>query len=179
MGLAISIVGSVPEKVLFFFFSSQVLNHSHQLQQVWFHTCQSKGKKCSNTKLVGEEGGCAIWYNEPEFWKVTKFEKEFLLFFCLVCSFVVENYTQNIQERLGMDVPHLNQEFKLANADSTVYGEKKIDSETMFLKGHAEQLKPLVQELAELEDNAQKSFWLLKDRWTKPETMQEKKRKTK
>lgn len=50
MGLAISIVGSAKEKV-------------------WFHTCPSKGKNCNNSRLQ-EEGGCAIWYNEPEYWKV-------------------------------------------------------------------------------------------------------------
>ena len=45
LGLAISLVGTVPEKV-------------------WFHTCK-KAAKCSNTTLVAS-GGCAIWYNEPE-----------------------------------------------------------------------------------------------------------------
>lgn len=47
MGLAISLVSSVPEKV-------------------WYHGqwCQSRGKGCWNTNLL-EKKGCCIWYNEP------------------------------------------------------------------------------------------------------------------
>lgn len=47
MGLAISLVSSIPEKV-------------------WYHGqwCQSRGKNCWNTNLV-EKKGCCIWYNEP------------------------------------------------------------------------------------------------------------------
>jgi len=44
MGLAISFVSTVPEKV-------------------WYHTCPSKGKNCHNTKLR-EQNGCCIWYTE-------------------------------------------------------------------------------------------------------------------
>ncbi|KAH9419142.1 ATP-dependent RNA helicase ddx1 [Dermatophagoides pteronyssinus] len=45
MGLAISFVSNVPEKV-------------------WFHAnCRSRGKNCWNTELV-DHGGCCIWYNE-------------------------------------------------------------------------------------------------------------------
>lgn len=46
MGLAISLVSSVPEKV-------------------WYHGqfCQTRGKGCSNTNLL-ERKGCCIWYNE-------------------------------------------------------------------------------------------------------------------
>ena len=45
MGLAISLVSMVPEKV-------------------WYHSnCKTKGKGCYDTRLV-EEGGCCIWYNE-------------------------------------------------------------------------------------------------------------------
>ena len=42
MGLAVSLVASVPEKV-------------------WYHSC--KRRECSNTKLV-EKGGCCIWFDE-------------------------------------------------------------------------------------------------------------------
>ncbi|CAD5217936.1 unnamed protein product [Bursaphelenchus xylophilus] len=44
MGLAISLVSTVPEKV-------------------WYHQCKSKGARCENTKLV-KNGGCAKWYDE-------------------------------------------------------------------------------------------------------------------
>lgn len=48
MGLAVSLVSSVPEKV-------------------WFHGewCPSRGRNCSNSRLTAE-GGCCIWYNEPQ-----------------------------------------------------------------------------------------------------------------
>ena len=47
MGLAISLVSTVPEKV-------------------WYHGqwCHSRGKNCWNTNLV-EQKGCCMWYNEP------------------------------------------------------------------------------------------------------------------
>uniref|UniRef100_A0A914DH30 ATP-dependent RNA helicase n=2 Tax=Acrobeloides nanus TaxID=290746 RepID=A0A914DH30_9BILA len=44
MGLAISLVASVGEKV-------------------WYHKCQSRGANCFNTHLVNQ-GGCARWLNE-------------------------------------------------------------------------------------------------------------------
>lgn len=48
MGLAISLVSAVPEKV-------------------WYHGewCSSRGRNCGNTKLT-DHGGCCIWYNEPQ-----------------------------------------------------------------------------------------------------------------
>lgn len=47
MGLAISLVSDVKEKV-------------------WYHSCPSRGKNCNNTRLK-EQGGCAIWYNEMQY----------------------------------------------------------------------------------------------------------------
>ncbi|KAL0277879.1 UNVERIFIED_CONTAM: hypothetical protein PYX00_005003 [Menopon gallinae] len=49
MGLAISLVSSVPEKV-------------------WYHGqwCPSRGQKCYNTNLTDVKG-CCIWYNEPRY----------------------------------------------------------------------------------------------------------------
>lgn len=48
MGLAISLVAAVPEKV-------------------WYHSnCSSKGRNCFNTNLT-DRGGCCIWYNEPQY----------------------------------------------------------------------------------------------------------------
>ncbi len=48
MGLAISFVSNVPEKV-------------------WFHGdwCSSRGKGCNNSKLTSEKG-CCIWYDEQQ-----------------------------------------------------------------------------------------------------------------
>ncbi|XP_031845611.1 ATP-dependent RNA helicase Ddx1 [Nomia melanderi] len=49
MGLAISLVSKVPEKV-------------------WYHGewCPSRGRNCHNTTLT-DQGGCCIWYNEPNY----------------------------------------------------------------------------------------------------------------
>uniref|UniRef100_A0A1B6MG59 Helicase C-terminal domain-containing protein n=2 Tax=Graphocephala atropunctata TaxID=36148 RepID=A0A1B6MG59_9HEMI len=49
MGLAVSLVAAVPEKV-------------------WFHGewCSSRGRNCWNTKLT-DNGGCCIWYNEMQY----------------------------------------------------------------------------------------------------------------
>ncbi|XP_012232015.1 ATP-dependent RNA helicase Ddx1 [Linepithema humile] len=49
MGLAISLVSSVPEKV-------------------WYHGewCSSRGRNCYNTNLTNQ-GGCCTWYNEPTY----------------------------------------------------------------------------------------------------------------
>uniref|UniRef100_T1J2C5 ATP-dependent RNA helicase n=1 Tax=Strigamia maritima TaxID=126957 RepID=T1J2C5_STRMM len=47
MGLAISLVSAVPEKV-------------------WYHGCPSRGKNCWNTNLT-DRGGCCIWYNEMQY----------------------------------------------------------------------------------------------------------------
>lgn len=49
MGLAISLVSSVPEKV-------------------WYHGewCSSRGRNCQNASLTNQ-GGCCTWYNEPQY----------------------------------------------------------------------------------------------------------------
>jgi len=49
MGLAISLVAALPEKV-------------------WYHGewCSSRGKNCNNTNLTDRKG-CCIWYNEPQY----------------------------------------------------------------------------------------------------------------
>nr|CAI5823480.1 unnamed protein product [Callosobruchus analis] len=51
MGLAISLVSSVPEKV-------------------WYHGewCKTRGRNCWNTNLTDmNPKGCCIWYNEPQY----------------------------------------------------------------------------------------------------------------
>ncbi|XP_068698338.1 ATP-dependent RNA helicase DDX1-like [Montipora foliosa] len=47
MGLAISIVSDVKEKV-------------------WYHSCPKRGKGCFDTRLK-DHGGCAIWYDERQY----------------------------------------------------------------------------------------------------------------
>jgi ATP-dependent RNA helicase DDX1 len=76
--------------------------------KVWYHTCQSRGKSCNNSKLT-TENGCAIWYDEPEYWK-------------------------EIQTRLNMTVPSLGPDYKLASTREVSYGQKKEGSEeTQFI----------------------------------------------
>ncbi|KAG7294704.1 ATP-dependent RNA helicase ddx1, partial [Plutella xylostella] len=51
MGLAISLVSTVPEKV-------------------WYHGewCSSRGRNCFNTSLTTDRPkGCCVWYNEPQY----------------------------------------------------------------------------------------------------------------
>lgn len=47
MGLAISLVATVREKV-------------------WYHKCANRGRGCENTNLV-DKGGCCIWYDETQY----------------------------------------------------------------------------------------------------------------
>ncbi|KAJ8955849.1 hypothetical protein NQ318_005394 [Aromia moschata] len=49
MGLAISLVSTVPEKV-------------------WYHGewCKTRGRNCWNTNLIDVKG-CCVWYNEPQY----------------------------------------------------------------------------------------------------------------
>lgn len=63
MGLAISLVSSVPEKVRLF---NTSFKHVKVFFKVWYHGdwCKTRGRNCWNTNLV-EEKGCCIWYNEP------------------------------------------------------------------------------------------------------------------
>ena len=46
MGLAVSIV-------------------ARQAEKVWYHSCESRGRNCTNTRLK-EDGGCCIWYDEDK-----------------------------------------------------------------------------------------------------------------
>eukprot|EP01147_Barroeca_monosierra_P003768 gene3769-6291_t len=123
MGLAISLVSTVPEKV-------------------WYHTCPSRGKGCRNT-LLKSQGGCTIWYNEPEL-------------------------LRDIQKHLGEEIQKTDMTFHIEQSVydgkvrspggvPVIYGQKR-DRKGCEFKGHAELLAPSVAELAELEHQAQVSF---------------------
>eukprot|EP01105_Mastigella_eilhardi_P003651 TRINITY_DN1479_c0_g2_i2.p1 TRINITY_DN1479_c0_g2~~TRINITY_DN1479_c0_g2_i2.p1 ORF type:complete len:790 (-),score=178.01 TRINITY_DN1479_c0_g2_i2:120-2489(-) len=131
MGLAISLVASCQERV-------------------WYHTCPSKGRSCSNRALK-EKGGCTIWWDEPSFWKA-------------------------IVERLGGEaIPQLDRTtFKLSaaataavegtalaaatstDAPMTQYGQRRGEKP---VETHASEIKDKVAELAQLEDRVQLNFW--------------------
>ena len=88
MGLAISLVSDVPEKV-------------------WFHGewCKSRGKNCHNTRLT-TEGGCCIWYNEPQ-------------------------YLMDIEEHLGVTIQTVGSDLRVPLNEfdgKVVYGEKRSNA---------------------------------------------------
>eukprot|EP00163_Fabomonas_tropica_P019145 TRINITY_DN3362_c1_g2_i1.p1 TRINITY_DN3362_c1_g2~~TRINITY_DN3362_c1_g2_i1.p1 ORF type:complete len:204 (+),score=40.06 TRINITY_DN3362_c1_g2_i1:495-1106(+) len=115
MGLAISLVSTVKEKV-------------------WYHTCPSKGKKCNNAKLKAQ-GGCTIWYDEPQ-------------------------YIKDIEKRIQAPVPPFDLQAIQAAGGISQYGQAKgagAGSNARF-ESHFAVLKPTVQELALLEKRAQTSY---------------------
>jgi ATP-dependent RNA helicase DDX1 len=117
MGLAISIVacGEVKEKV-------------------WYHTCKSKGKNCTNRSLT-DAGGCTIWYDET----------------ALLAS---------IEARLHMPIPELSSTFDLPAeliAHGVEYGESLKES-GVKPNAHIETIASAVIDLASMEMQAQNSF---------------------
>jgi ATP-dependent RNA helicase DDX1 len=110
-------------------------------EKVWYHQCKDRGQNCNNTKLV-EDGGCALWYDEPQ-------------------------YLQDIEKLLGHPVTRLNEHFQMPeDQKGRNYGQKKDGGNDAVTKAHLEFLRPIVAELAELEDKAQLSYWDLKARFT-------------
>ncbi|ESO02060.1 hypothetical protein HELRODRAFT_106435 [Helobdella robusta] len=116
MGLAISLVSVVKEKV-------------------WYHSnCSSRGKGCYNTRLT-DEGGCCIWYNEPQF-------------------------LSDIEEHLGVTIDQTDTSLKIECSEfdgKVTYGQKKSVTGSEY-KGHTEILAPSVKKLAELEKKSQSSY---------------------
>jgi len=111
-------------------------------EKVWYHSCNNKS--CTNTKLT-TDGGCGLWWDEQSYWT-------------------------DIQTRLGVNVPQLDRNFQLPTMmkdDKVTYGQKKEGGEAEVFRGHAEQLKPAVQQLALLEDAAQKQYWALKAKFAR------------
>lgn len=116
MGLALSFSSAIPEKV-------------------WYHSnCASKGRNCWNTRLV-EEGGCCIWYNEPQ-------------------------YLADIEEHLNCTIQQIETDFKVPVNEfdgKVTYGEKRKQIGSLF-ETHTTQMAPTVQDLSALEKQAQSMF---------------------
>lgn len=116
MGLAISLVSTVKEKV-------------------WYHSnCSSRGRNCFNTKLT-DEGGCCIWYNEPQ-------------------------YLGDIEEHLGVTIDQADPTFKIETNEfdgKVTYGQKRANTGSGY-KGHTDVLAASVKKLTELENKAQSSY---------------------
>jgi ATP-dependent RNA helicase DDX1 len=122
MGLAISLVSPVPEKV-------------------WYHSnCSKKGAPCSQRSLVAE-GGCTVWFNEPE-------------------------YLRAVEARLDMGIPQLDpQDFSLPEELASLgveYGEVYVDTAAEESRKrsafHLDLLAPAMHELATMEYEAQNIF---------------------
>ncbi|CAB4002668.1 ATP-dependent RNA helicase DDX1-like [Paramuricea clavata] len=124
MGLAISLISDVEEKV-------------------WYHKCSSRGKNCNKTSLV-EHGGCSIWYDELQ-------------------------YLADVEDHLGVSIPECGSDMVVAQNEfdgKVIYGAKRNKSGHLFVN-HVLELEPSVVELAELEYQAQTSFFKLKrKKWT-------------
>ena len=77
------------------------------VKQVWYHGewCSSRGRNCNNTKLT-DNGGCCIWYNEPQ-------------------------YLGDIEEHLGVTIQQVEKDLKIAVDEfdgKVVYGAKRKDT---------------------------------------------------
>lgn len=138
MGLAISLVASVPEKV-------------------WYHGCPSKGKACSNTALV-EHGGCGKWYQEPQL--LAEIEDHL--------GVTIQQTDRDITVKADEFDGKVSSPspFLLFKADrghwwQVVYGAKRLDSGTGYA-GHAGMLAGAVKELAGLERATMTSYFNLK-----------------
>ncbi len=119
MGLAISLVSKVQEKV-------------------WYHSCQSRGKNCNN-RLLKDNGGCCIWYNE--------------MF-----------YLDEIEEHLGCTISQIPESLEVPINEfdgKVIYGEKRKVG-AFKSKGHVEILATTVDELMKLEKKIQLNFLELK-----------------
>ncbi|XP_067131115.1 ATP-dependent RNA helicase DDX1 [Centruroides vittatus] len=124
MGLALSFASAVPEKV-------------------WYHSnCSSKGRNCWNTRLT-DEGGCCIWYNEPQ-------------------------YLADIEEHLNCTIQQIDVDLKVPLDEfdgKVIYGEKRKQVGSLF-ETHTDQMAPTVQDLAALEKQAQSIYltrYIIKD----------------
>ncbi|KAK2180350.1 hypothetical protein NP493_447g05037 [Ridgeia piscesae] len=116
MGLAISFTALVKEKV-------------------WYHSnCSNRGRGCYNTRLV-PEGGCCIWYNEPQ-------------------------YLGEIEEHLGVTIDQVGTDMEVPVNEfdgKVVYGQK-LRKQGPSYEGHVAFLAPTVRELYQLERQAQTSY---------------------
>jgi ATP-dependent RNA helicase DDX1 len=112
-------------------------------EKVWFHKCNSKGKEGCSRRQLTSEGGCTIWYDESL-------------------------YFQNIENRLNMKIPLLNEDFSLPTELASLgveYGEEwKDNSEQAGANFHLDLLRPAMQDLISMEYEAQNIFLMYKDK---------------
>lgn len=103
-------------------------------EKVWYHVCANRGRGCYNTRLK-EDGGCTIWYNEKEL-------------------------LSDIEEHLKCTITQCEADIKVPVDEfdgKVTYGQRRALGGGNY-KGHVDVLAPTVQELANLEREAQTSF---------------------
>jgi ATP-dependent RNA helicase DDX1 len=106
-------------------------------EKVWFHKCNNRGKDGCTRRQLTSEGGCTVWYNETQ-------------------------YFNNIQSRLDMAVPVLNDDFSLPDELASLgveYGEVWQDpNANSGANFHLDLLHPAMHELVSMEHEAQNIF---------------------
>uniref|UniRef100_A0AAR2JDG3 ATP-dependent RNA helicase n=1 Tax=Pygocentrus nattereri TaxID=42514 RepID=A0AAR2JDG3_PYGNA len=103
-------------------------------EKVWYHVCPNRGRGCYNTRLK-EDGGCTIWYNEKEL-------------------------LGDIEEHLKCTITQCEPDMSVPVDEfdgKVTYGQRRAAGGGLY-KGHVDVLAPTVQELANLEREAQTSF---------------------
>lgn len=111
-------------------------------EKVWYHTCSSKGKSCSNRQLK-DQGGCTVWMDEPM--QLAKVEKRLHMPIAVMemdLELPIELASQNI--KYGQDT-------------------KVVEIE---VSPHFMQLGGTVRELASMEMMAQNNFLTMQYRFT-------------
>mmetsp|Transcript_97582 Transcript_97582/g.300820 ORF Transcript_97582/g.300820 Transcript_97582/m.300820 type:complete len:866 (-) Transcript_97582:52-2649(-) len=172
MGLAISIVATEKEKV-------------------WYHKCPSRGKACTphpgNTKLtipfgsdgklrprdeanwIVDEGGCTIWYDEPDLIKQVEkrigmpmkvMDPEDFSVPGVLESPLGEEFKKKQTKVATAKEPPSRRALKRKKEDAqlVVYGAKKNDATLAMSAKHTSALAPVVTELASLEKEIQQLF---------------------
>ncbi|GAA6090006.1 ATP-dependent RNA helicase DDX1 [Tachysurus ichikawai] len=103
-------------------------------EKVWYHVCANRGRGCYNTRLK-EEGGCTILYNGKEL-------------------------LGDIEDHLKCTICQCEPDIKVPIDEfdgKVTYGQRRAAGGGLC-KGHVDILAPTVQELANLEREAQTSF---------------------
>mmetsp|Transcript_93661 Transcript_93661/g.270613 ORF Transcript_93661/g.270613 Transcript_93661/m.270613 type:complete len:871 (-) Transcript_93661:206-2818(-) len=172
MGLAISIVATEKEKV-------------------WYHKCPSKGKNCQphpgNTKLtipfgpdgklkrrddanwIVDEGGCTIWYDEPDLIKQIEkrigmpmkvMDPEDFSVPGLFDSPLGPEYQKKVKQAAASKEPPSRRALRRKKEESVAisYGSKKDDATLKMSAKQTSALAPIVGELAALEKEIQQMF---------------------
>lgn len=121
VGLAISIVATTPEKV-------------------WYHSNCKNANSCKDTRL-SEQGGCAIYYDEPQMLKD------------------IEKYIDAPLDELTAEL----EQILLDPKQRAIYGAKRVKT-VVAVDSHAAEIAPRLANLTSLEDQAYSLYYALKNR---------------